>query len=289
LFKALLFLGAGAVIHAVHSNDLSHMGGLARRMPQTALVFVVGTLSLAGIPLFGGFLSKEEILGAVWAGGFPGPFFLLMVVAFLTAFYMFRVVFLAFWGPAEAGHHGAGPAKAGLHEGGHHGDPPATMLLPLWTLALAAMAVGIYFTFAHVEPVGADLQVGPEPPVWLTPAAVGVAVAGILLAWLTYQRRAIEPERLAAMFGPIRRAALARFWIDDVLEAAYAVLLLGLSRIVGWIDRYIVDGVINLASAWTLDAGDNLRTMQSGRAQDYVYAVAFGLLALIVWIQWVVA
>ena len=74
MFKALLFLGAGAVIHAVGSNDLSRMGGLARRMPQTAIVFVVGTLSLAGIPLFGGFLSKEEILGAVWAGGLVGPF-----------------------------------------------------------------------------------------------------------------------------------------------------------------------------------------------------------------------
>jgi NADH:ubiquinone oxidoreductase subunit 5 (subunit L)/multisubunit Na+/H+ antiporter MnhA subunit len=156
------------------------------------------------------------------------------------------------------------------------------MLLPLWVLALAAMAVGIYFTFVHVD---SEFDV----PAWLTPAAVGVAVAGIALAWLTYQRRAIEPERLAAMFGPIRRAALARFWIDDVLEAAYGVGLLGLSRIVGWIDRYIVDGVLNVASAWTLDAGDNLRSIQTGRAQDYVYAVAFGLLALIIWIQWVVA
>ena len=98
LFKALLFLGAGAVIHAVGSNDLPNMGGLARRMPQTAIVFIVGTLSLAGIPFFGGFLSKEEILGAVWAGGLTGPFVLLMIVAFLTAFYMFRVVFLAFFG-----------------------------------------------------------------------------------------------------------------------------------------------------------------------------------------------
>jgi NADH-quinone oxidoreductase subunit L len=108
LFKALLFLGAGAVIHAVHSNDLPRMGGLARRMPQTAIVFLIGTLSLAGIPFFGGFLSKEEILGAVWAGGLRVPFVALMFVAFLTAFYMFRVVFLAFFGPASHG-----PAKAG--------------------------------------------------------------------------------------------------------------------------------------------------------------------------------
>src|SRR3989441_8315688 len=169
LFKALLFLGAGAVIHAVGSNDLPRMGGLARRMPQTAIVFIVGTLSLAGIPLFGGFLSKEEILGAVWAGGLTGPFALLMLVAFLTAFYMFRVVFLAFFGTpapmsamAHAGHGGATAtaprvAHADLHnetvvEGAHVNEtphahePPVAMLLPLWVLALMTMAVGVYTT-----------------------------------------------------------------------------------------------------------------------------------------------
>ena len=222
LFKALLFLGAGAVIHAVGSNDLSRMGGLARRMPQTAIVFVVGTLSLAGIPLFAGFLSKEEILGAVWAGGLPGPFVLLMVVAFLTAFYMFRVVFLAFFGPSHpppVAHGSAGvahrlPHDVAVIDGVHAHDPPATMLVPLWILALLSMAVGVYFTFVHPEQEF-------FAPGWLTPAAVGVAAAGILLAWLTYQRRAIDAERLATLFGPIRRAALARFWIDDLYAAAY--------------------------------------------------------------------
>ena len=270
LFKALLFLGAGAVIHAVHSNALAHMGGLARRMPQTAIVFMVGTLSLAGIPLFGGFLSKEEILGAVWAGGLTGPFVLLMLVAFLTAFYMFRVVFLAFFGTA--------PAPAEAHPGSTHAphDPPASMSLPLWILAALSMAVGIYFTFEHPEPEFTS-------PGWLTPAAVGTAGAGILLAWLTYQRRAIDAARLAAVFGPIRRAALARFWIDDGFEGSYGVALLGFSRAIGWIDRYLVDGVLNALSAWTLDAGNDMRTMQSGRAQDYVYGVAVGLLVLLLW------
>src|SRR5436305_8229141 len=102
IFKALLFLGAGAVIHAVGTNDIFQMGGLARRMPQTAIVFIVGTLSLAGVPLFAGFFSKEEILGAVLAGGFPGPFGMLLFGAFLTAFYMFRVVFITFFGTPAA-------------------------------------------------------------------------------------------------------------------------------------------------------------------------------------------
>jgi len=271
LFKALLFLGAGAVIHAVHSNDLPQMGGLARRMPQTAIVFLVGTLSLAGIPLFGGFLSKEEILGAVWAGGLTGPFGLLMVVAFLTAFYMFRVVFLAFFGTPPA------------HDTHPH-DPPMTMALPLWILAALSLGIGIYFAVA-----GPALPLGPaepefENPVWLMPAAVGAAVGGILLAWLTYQRRAIDAATLAAAFGPLRHAALKRFWIDDLFEGAYGVVLLGFSRAIGWFDRYLVDGVLNVVSAWTLTSGDDLRTMQTGRAQDYVYGVAVGLLILLLWL-----
>jgi NADH-quinone oxidoreductase subunit L len=272
LFKALLFLGAGAVIHAVHSNDLPHMGGLARRMPQTAIVFLIGTLSLAGIPLFGGFLSKEEILGAVWAGGLVGPFLLLMIVAFLTAFYMFRVVFLAFYGtPPAHPHHGA-----------HPHDPPAAMALPLWILALLSMAVGIYFTFTHPE-------TGFTSPGWLMPAAVGTAVAGILLAWLTYERQVINAGRLAAAFGPIRYAAIHRFWIDDIFEGIYNAVLLGFSKVVGWLDRYIVDGVLNVVSAWTLTSGDDLRTLQTGRVQDYVYGVAVGLLMLLLWARWALA
>ena len=276
LFKALLFLGAGAVIHAVHSNDLPQMGGLARRMPQTAIVFLVGTLSLAGIPLFGGFLSKEEILGAVWAGGLTGPFVLLMVVAFLTAFYMFRVVFLAFF---------AAPSAHDIHP---H-DPPMTMALPLWILAALSLGVGLYFTVA-----GPALPFGPaepefESPAWLMPVAVGAAVGGILLAWLTYQRRAIDAGALAGAFGPLRHAALKRFWIDDLFEGAYGVVLLGFSRLIGWFDRYLVDGVLNVVSAWTLTSGDDLRTMQTGRVQDYVYGVAVGLMILLLWVRWALA
>jgi len=281
LFKALLFLGAGAVIHAVHSNDLSHMGGLAKRMPQTATVFIIGTLSLAGIPLFAGFLSKEEILGSVWEGGLVGPFALLMLVAFLTAFYMFRVVFLAFFGAAPA------HAHTGPHESGHHGDPPAPMMLPLWTLALLSLAVGVYSTF-----IGPGLVAVPEgaaehaAPGWLTPAAVGVALAGIGLAWLTYQRGTINAASLASMFGPIRQAALAKFWIDDLFEGVLAAGTLAFSRLVGWIDRYLVDGVLNVVSAWTVTTGDEMRSIQTGRAQDYVYGLAVGLLLLLVWARW---
>jgi NADH-quinone oxidoreductase subunit L len=151
------------------------------------------------------------------------------------------------------------------------------MLLPLWVLALLSLGIGLYFTVApHAEPAF-------EAPGWLMPAAVGVAVAGIALSWLAYQRRAIDAERLASAFGPIRYAAIRRFWIDDLFAVAYERLLLGFSRMVGWLDRYLVDGVLNVVSAWTLDAGDDLRKLQSGRAQDYVYGIAVGVLVLILW------
>jgi NADH-quinone oxidoreductase subunit L len=278
IFKALLFLGAGAIIHAVHSNDLSDMGGLARKMPQTAIVFLVGTLSLAGVPLFAGFVSKEEVLGAVWTGGFAVPFLMLLAAAFLTAFYMFRVVFLAFFAAPRTSHlaprtsHLAPPTS---HLAPH--DAPAMMTLPLWLLAAIAMAIGLYFTVQAPE---AEFHA----PGWLAPVAIVVALSGILLAWLTYQRRAISADSLATAFGPIRHAALAKFWLDDLYLVIYRYAFLAFSRLVGWIDRYLVDGVLNVVSAWTIDGGDGLRRMQTGKVQDYVFAVGFGLLALMAWI-----
>src|SRR5206468_3019212 len=143
VFKALLFLGAGAVIHAVGTNDIFAMGGLWRRMPQTAIVFVIGTLSLAGVPLFGGFFSKEEILGAVLVGGFPVPFAMLLLGAFLTAFYMFRVVFVTFAGAPAA------PPAGHRSDGGHVHDAPPFMALPLWILAVMCVGIGILFAAWH--------------------------------------------------------------------------------------------------------------------------------------------
>jgi NADH-quinone oxidoreductase subunit L len=288
VFKALLFLGAGAVIHAVGTNDIRQMGGLVRRMPQTAVVFIVGTLSLAGIPLFGGFLSKEQILGAVWSGGLQVPFAMLLLGAFLTAFYMFRVVFLTFFGPhgAPGTAHGAPSTGTGTAhvapstEHGSGGDPSLVMSAPLWILALLSAGIGVMFTFSHP---GTPF----EPPAWLTPAAVLTAVGGIVLAWLTYQRGVVRAERLAAAFGPIRQAALAKFWIDDVFLFGYRAVMLSFSRVVGWVDRYLVDGVLNAASAWTVAAGNGLRRVQTGRVQDYLYGVAIGVLALVYWVRWV--
>jgi NADH-quinone oxidoreductase subunit L len=197
---------------------------------------------------------------------------MLVAAAFLTAFYMFRVVFIAFWGERRGGH--------GAHGVDHHlhAVPPA-MTIPLWILAVISVGIGIFFLRHHAEPEF-------TAPAWLTPLAVGVAVAGILLAWLTYQARVISADLLARVFAPIRRAALARFWLDDLFAGLYRHALLAFSRLIGWTDRYVVDGIVNVLSAWTLTWGDRLRRIQSGLPQDYVYGVAVGLLLLLIWVQW---
>jgi NADH-quinone oxidoreductase subunit L len=267
IFKALLFLGAGAVIHAVGTNDITRMGGLAKKMPQTMVVFLIGTLSLAGLPLFAGFLSKEEILGAVWAGGLTIPFVLLLIGAFLTAFYMMRVVFLTFFGGAtHQEHHAAG---------GHHAhDAPFTMSGPLWILAILSMVIGVYFTFSHP-----DLPF--EPPSWLLAVATGVALSGMVLAWATYQRHAIDPEALARATGPLRVAAARGFWFDDVFVLVYRAVQNYLATLLAWVDRYLVDGVLNVVSAWTVAAGEQLRRAQTGKVQDYLLAVGAGVIAIV--------
>lgn len=265
LFKALLFLGAGAVIHAVGTNDIWQMGRLFNAMPQTGIVFLVGTVALAGIWPFAGFFSKDEILAGVWEGGLTVPFLMLTLTVFLTAFYMFRVVFVVFFGTRRAE--------------GHPHDPPIVMGVPLWTLAALTLGWGIRLA------TGGDAEVhsGPGWIVWLSSA---LAVAGVVFAWLTYQQRAVSSEALARALSPLYAAAVRKFWLDDLYAGIYRGVLLGLSRVVGWVDRYLVDGVVNLASAWTLRWGDRLRRIQSGRAQDYLYGVACGLLLVIVWSYW---
>ncbi|OLC17896.1 MAG: hypothetical protein AUH29_00595 [Candidatus Rokubacteria bacterium 13_1_40CM_69_27] len=267
VFKALLFLAAGAVIHAVGTNDIFRMGGLFRALPQAGVVFIVGTLALTGVPPLAGFFSKEAVLAGVWEGRMTGPFLMLALTAFLTAFYMFRVIFIAFFGRA--------------HAESHPHDAPPLMAGPLWVLAGLTVAIGLRFVVA-----GAGEHHGPG---WLAPLSIGLALAGFLLATAMYQRRLLEPARLAAVFplNVLDVMARHRYGLDALYAGLYRALILGFSRLIGWIDRYLVDGLVNFGSAWTLRAGDLLRRIQSGRAQDYVYGVAFGVLLLFVWAQWV--
>jgi NADH-quinone oxidoreductase subunit L len=264
VFKALLFLGAGAVIHAMGTNDIHRMGGLFRALPQTGVVFIIGTLALSGVWPLAGFFSKEAVLAGVLAGGMVGPFVLLALTAFLTTFYMFRVVFIAFFGRA--------------HAGGHPHEAPPLMAIPLWILA--ALTVGLGLRFAVV---GAE---APHGPGWLAPLSLGLAGAGFVLALAMYQRALLDPGRVATALSPLYTLARHRYGIDALYGALYRGFILGFSALIGWIDRYLVDGLLNGLSALTLRGGDVLRRLQTGQAQDYVYAVAFGVLVLLVWAQW---
>jgi NADH-quinone oxidoreductase subunit L len=265
VFKALLFLGAGVVIHVFHTNDVFRMGGL-RGQPWIWLPFVVGTLALSGVWPLPGFFTKEAILAGVFDARLGVPFAMLSIAAFLTAFYMFRVVCLAFFTPA----HHAGPAH-------HH--VPGAMNGVCWLLGALTLAMGLRQAFAsgHHEIGG---------PAWLPWFSLALAGGGILLAWAMYQRRTIDPARVGRALGPIGWMAGRRYGLDALFGGLYRGVLLALARLIGWLDRYLVDGVLNVLSAWTLRAGDRLRRLQSGQPQDYVYGVALGALLLFVLAQW---
>jgi NADH-quinone oxidoreductase subunit L len=265
VFKALLFLGAGVVIHVFHTNDMFRMGGLFARLPWTGVAFLMGTLALAGIPPFPGFFSKEAILAAVLNGGFKVAFVMLALTSLLTAFYMFRAVFLVFFGRA----HG--------HAEGH--AVPLAMDGVCRLLAAVTVVYGLVLAFGGHH---------GEAPGWLPWASMLVAVAGIGLAWVTYQRELIPASRLSSALAPIDFMARRRYGLDGVYEGLYRGVLLAVSRAIGWIDRYLVDGVLNVLSAAALRAGDALRRIQTGKPQDYVYGVAVGVLLLLVWAHLVI-
>ena len=262
VFKALLFLGAGIVIHHFHTNDVFRMGGLFVQRPWVGGAFLVATLALAGVWPLPGFFSKEAVLGAVVDARLVVPFLMLIVTSFLTAFYMFRVVFLTFFGHA--------------HEHHAHAAPPLAMDLVCRALAVLTLILGARAALGEHHGDG---------PAWLPWVSLALAAAGFALAWAAYQGRAIDPARLAAMLAPLDYLARRRYFLDALFTGVYRVLLLGLSRLVGWIDRYVVDGVLNALSAGALHAGDGLRRLQTGHAQDYVYGVALGVLLLLIWAQ----
>ncbi|MBL8861102.1 MAG: NADH-quinone oxidoreductase subunit L [Planctomycetes bacterium] len=259
-FKALLFLAAGSVIHAVHSNELAEMGGLRRRMPLTAVAFGIGVLSLAGVPGLAGFFSKDLILTELEGRAGWVPWALLLLTAFATAFYMGRVFVLAFLGApsARAGHaHEAGLAMTG----------------PLIVLAVPSAVAG-FFGGGLAAYVGASY----EPHFGLTPLlASTLALAGIVAAVLVYGR-----GREVAFADALRRLDRAGA-VDRAWKLLYSSALLWLSGVLGWFDRYVIDGLMNATGFATLEAGSAVRVVQTGRVRDYALAVVAGAILLSLW------
>lgn len=277
MFKALLFLGAGSIIHAVHSNEMSAMGGLRKYMPITHITFLIACLAIAGIPPFSGFFSKDEILTACFQFS-PVIGWIMTVIAAMTAFYMFRLYYGIFWSGSE-------PGQKSASDGGHsHHTPhesPLAMTIPLMFLAVVTVIAG-FIPFGHfISSNGESYNIHLDWGV----AGTSIAVAVISIAIATYMYAGSKQplaNALARRFHGLWTAAYHRFYIDEVYQFITHRIIFGcICRPIAWWDRHVVDGFFNFL-AWSVNAtSDEIRGLQSGRIQQYTFVFLLGTLALI--------
>lgn len=274
MFKALLFLGAGAVIHYVHSNDMKDMGGLRKHLPITHITFLLACLSIAGFPLLAGFFSKEEILLAAYQHN-AVIYWIALITSGLTAFYMFRLYFSIFWNKAYHGH------------GEHHGEGGVAMMLPLLLLAAGAVFAG-YIPFGHfVSTDGKPLESEFHLSFSIAPVALGLI--GILTAMWLYKNENEKPAKLAASLSGLYKSAYHKFYIDELyLFVTKKVLFNLVARPAAWFDKTVVDGLVNFTGNTTQDISERIKGIQSGKVQQYaiyflVSAVVLALLFIYVW------
>ena len=266
MFKALLFLGAGALIHAVHSNDYTAMGGLRKYMPITHWTFLIGCLAIAGIPPFSGFFSKDEILSAAYAWS-PWMGVWMTMVAALTAFYMFRLYYLIFWWKK--------------HDTAHHTphDAPWTMSVP-WIFLAAVSCVAGFFPFGHYvtwDIIPYDIHLDPTIAV----TSVVIAIAAIALATVMYRKENAIPARLRAAMPHLWNWAFHRFYWDELyMFITHKIIFNLICRPIAWFDRHIIDGTMDAFANITNKASFAIRGLQSGQIQTYVRVYLIGALLL---------
>ena len=265
MFKALLFLGAGAIIHAVHSNEMSHMGGLRKQLPITHITFLIACLAIAGIPPFSGFFSKDEILSAAFMFS-PAMGWVMTFIAALTAFYMFRLYYRIFWGtPSE-------------HEHTPH-EAPGTMTTPLIILAAITCVAGFIPFGKFVTSDGAPYIIHLDPAVAII--SVVIACISIGIATWFYRRQNPIPGKLESTFKGLYTAAYHRFYIDEVyMFVTKKIIFGGICSGIAWFDRHVVDGSLNGIAAVTQRLSLAIRGLQSGQVQWYAYVFLIGTLAL---------
>ena len=270
MFKALLFLGAGCIIHAVHSNEMSAMGGLRKYMPITHITFLIACLAISGIPPFSGFFSKDEILTAAFAY-MPAMGWIMTAIAAMTAFYMFRLYYGIFWGTENKALH----AEHTPHEA------PLTMTFPLMFLALVTCVAG-FIPFGHF--VSADGQLYDIHLDWnVAGTSIIIAVASIFLATYMYiGERQPQADALAEKFGKLHRWAYKRFYMDEVYQyITHRIIFAHISKPIAWFDRHVIDGFFNFL-AWGANAlSFRIRGLQSGSVQGYAYVFLLGTLILL--------
>ncbi len=288
-FKCLLFLGAGSVNHGSGTFDMRLMGGLRKAMPWTYITFVIGSLSLAGIWPLAGFWSKDGILVAAFEHN-PVLFALAIITVFMTAFYMFRAVFMTFHGEYRGG---AEPEHGG-HDAHAHGphESPAVMVAPMVVLALLAVCAGWFnITGGFSQLLGSEAEetniVASLLGVFSHPlplAALIVALLGIFLAWVMYIKKWIKPEAIGRAFKPIYTMLINKYGFDVLYEDIIVkkILYNGIFKWMAMFDSSIVDGAVNGAADGTAGAGGALRRLQTGQTQLYVITIAIGIVAIAV-------
>ena len=266
MFKALLFLGAGSIIHAVHSNEMSKMGGLRKYMPFTHWTFLIACLAIAGIPPFSGFFSKDEILTAVFNFN---PYFgaLMTFTAGLTAFYMFRLYYNIFWG------------KEHKHDHTPH-ESPFAMLFPLIFLATVTVFAGWVIPFGNF--VSSD-GVAFHSELDMTTATISVVVAllSIALATVFYMKDSKTPAKLATTFSGLHKAASHRFYVDEVyMFITKKVIFNNISTPIAWFDRHVIDATMNGFANVTQWTSRRIKGFQSGEVQHYAFVILLGAIMI---------
>lgn len=266
MFKALLFLCAGSIIHAVHNNDMNFTGGLRKFMPVTHITFLIACLAIAGIPPFSGFFSKDEILVAA----FEHDKFLSVVmfaVAGLTAFYMFRLYFTVFWN------------KDTQYQKTPH-ESPKVMAYPLMFLAAASALTG-FIPFGNY--VTADGSAVETPFHWnVAVPAVAVSLAGIFLAMRLYKKESDMPAKISSSLGELYKIVYKKFYIDEIyIFVTKNIIFKYISVPVAWFDRKVVDNTMNGIAALTNFVSVKIKSFQSGQLQQYAYVMVSGMIVLI--------
>lgn len=294
-FKALLFLCAGSVIHAVGTNDMRNMGGLRKHMPITSITMLIGSLAIAGMPPLSGFWSKDEVLAGVYEGGQFDPIFFVLwalgiATAFLTAFYMFRMWFMTFAGEPRTAYH--------AHES------PKIMSVPLMILAGLAVVSGFalfigdgFKSFVEGSISGLGIETVGEGAIEiartvftdpLTYVTLGLAVAGILLAYRIYFMPGFDRSIFArGVPGKIQRALENRWYISKFYDDFAYKVWYGFSLVADKFDRYVIDGIVNGFAYLGANTGSTIRKAQSGNVQRYTGFVVLGIILLLVFVIYV--
>ncbi len=270
MFKALLFLGAGALIHAIGSNDYTEMHGLRKYMPITHITFLIGCLAIAGIIPFSGFFSKDEILSACM--GYNWVAYLWMsLVAGLTAFYMFRLYFLIFWWkehPVREGHHAP------------H-DQPWTMSVPLIVLAAVSVVAG-FVPFGNLVSWNGEPYDFMKHFNWnVATVSLVVAIIGIGIAMVMYRKENPLPDKMQRAFPALWRWCFHRFYWDELYQfITHKIIFARICRPIAWFDRHVIDGTMDGFATVTNKVSWAIRGLQSGRVQMYVWIYLIGALLL---------